>query len=290
MELFKYLKSDVGLKVLETGLIRFSPPSAFNDPFELKPNIFDFLQPDPIEAQEGASRSHFGHEYETLPPFVKSLISPERFHDLVTQKIQLSEHEEVTRAKYLTPYLRGALEERLEAITGVLCLADSDHNLTMWAHYADSHTGVVLAFDTSHEYFKNQDSTSGAPSHLKEVDYHAPRPRLALAGLQMKDIFLAKGNDWNRERESRMFAQLDQANLTCKNEQGETIHLFRFPQEAVTRVILGCRSTLDTRRKAIHVISTTPSLKGVQVFLSSADKEEYRLNFDPISLDDTLES
>jgi hypothetical protein len=290
MELFKYLKSDVGLKVFETGLIRFSPPSAFNDPFELKPNICDFLQPDPIEAQEGASRNHFGHEYETLPTFVKLLLSPEQFHDLVTQKIQLSEHEEVSRAKYLTPYLRGALEERLEAITGVLCLADSDHNLTMWAHYADSHTGMVLAFDTSHEYFKNQDATSGAPSYLKEVDYHAPRPRLTLAGLQMKDIFLAKGNDWERERESRMFAQLDRANQSSKNEQGETIHLFRYPQEAITKVILGCRSTEKTLQEVLRLKSITPSLSRARIFRATPDRNEYRLNFIPVDLDMPLES
>ena len=39
MTLFKYISPDICIKVLESGLIRFTQPIAINDPFEAIPLI-----------------------------------------------------------------------------------------------------------------------------------------------------------------------------------------------------------------------------------------------------------
>lgn len=41
MKLFKYL-TESRTSILRDGLIRFTPPQAFNDPFELKPCVDSF--------------------------------------------------------------------------------------------------------------------------------------------------------------------------------------------------------------------------------------------------------
>ncbi|EPJ44297.1 MAG: hypothetical protein OFPII_35920 [Osedax symbiont Rs1] len=36
---------------------------------------------------------------------------------------------------------------------GILSMTERIDNLLMWSHYADSHTGFVIGFDPSHDFF-----------------------------------------------------------------------------------------------------------------------------------------
>lgn len=46
MNLYKYISSDVWTKILKEKKLRFSPPSVFNDPFEMQP-FYEPLCEDP---------------------------------------------------------------------------------------------------------------------------------------------------------------------------------------------------------------------------------------------------
>jgi hypothetical protein len=59
--------------------------------------------------------------------------------------------------------------------------------------------------------------------------------------------FLTKSQDWSYEREWRMFLPLDDAEYP--NDVRGRFHLFPYPPDAVTAVILGARCTNDTREK-----------------------------------------
>lgn len=281
MELYKYLKLSVGLKVLQTGLIRFSPPRAFNDPFELKPNIAGFAPSDQI-ADCGREKSPqiLESEYRDLPFFIKAALPYDQFAAL-TEKMLWPEFGAQTGTQMLAPYVRRALEDRLEEIAGLLCLTESHDNLTMWAHYGESHQGMVIGFDASHTYFRNSDGSAGAPSNLKPVIYWGSRPKLTWSGLKSEDIFLAKGEDWKYEREWRMFAQLDKAN-SIEQIELEPVHLFRYPQESVTKVIMGCRATPETVDQVKTVMTSIPKLSRTEILKASADRTKYRLNFEKV--------
>lgn len=235
MELYKYFKAEVGLKTLETGLIRFSPPNAFNDPFEMKPNIIGLTSSDQLdESIREEIPEEIKDEYLKLPAYIKSSMPFEEYLRFAAERIPGIQAGVKTSAQWLSPFLRMALEERIEKIIGVLCLTDSDSNLTMWVHYADSHKGLVIGFDTSHAFFSSTDTGSGQPCHLKEVTYCGDRPKLTFSGLRAEDIFLTKGEDWSRENEWRMFAGLGAGKVEVTKE-GEEIHLFTHPHESVNK-------------------------------------------------------
>lgn len=276
MELYKYLKFSDGLKVLQTGLIRFSPPQTFNDPFELKPNIAGFSPSDELDFNMERLPQILESEYQNFPPYIKTALPYDRYVEL-TKKISWPESDAQTGTQMLAPYLRKTFEDRLEKIVGILCLSESHENLTMWAHYGDKHQGMVIGFDTTHPYFQNLDGSAGVPCHLKLVIYHGSRPKLTWSGLASENIFLAKGEDWECEKEWRMFAQLDKAKIE-QTEDG-TIHLFPFPPESVTKVIIGCRAKPEAVDQVKTAMASNPNLLRDVLFKAAADPTNYCLNF-----------
>lgn len=281
MELYKYLKLSDGLKVLQTGLIRFSPPQAFNDPFELKPNIAGFAPSDELtDFSIKRSPQVLESEYRGLPSFIKTALPYDQYIEL-TKKILWPESVAQTGTQMLAPYVRKALEDRLEELVGLLCLTENHQNLTMWAHYGEKHQGMVIGFDATHPYFQNSDGSAGAPCHLKPVIYYGSRPKLTWSGLMSEDIFLAKGEDWECEKEWRMFAQLDKANSIVPIE-AELVHLFHYPQESVTKVIIGCRATLETVAQVKTAMASIPNLSRAEILKASTDSAKYCLNFDKV--------
>lgn len=281
MELYKYLKLSVGLEVLQTGLIRFTPPQEFNDPFELKPNIAGFASSEKLAKLSGEkSPQVLKSEYQSLPSFVKAVLPYDQYIAL-TKPMLWPESSTQTGAEILAPYVRKALEDRLEKIAGILCLTESHENLTMWAHYGDKHQGMVIGFDANHPYFQNSDGSAGAPCQLKPVIYNGMRPKLTWSGLKSADIFLAKSDDWECEKEWRMFAQLDKANSIVPIESGWA-HLFHYPQESVTKVIIGCGATLETVAQVKTAMASIPNLSQAKLFKATADNAKYCLNFDKV--------
>ena len=78
-----------------------------------------------------------------------------------------------------------------------------------------------------------------------------------------------------------MFAQLDKASSIKQTEFGP-IHLFRYPQESVTKVIVGCRATPETVDQVKMVMTSIPKLSQAENLKASADSAEYCLNFEKV--------
>jgi len=80
---------------------------------------------------------------------------------------------------------------------GVLCATTDPLNLLMWGHYASSHTGVCVRFDTRYNPFLN----------AKRVTYEDERPVLRPLsrdrGRQAAEASLVKARLWSYEREWR---------------------------------------------------------------------------------------
>lgn len=148
----------------------------------------------------------------------------------------------------------------------------------MWAHYADSHRGFVIEFDSAHPFFNQQLSIKCAPIFLREVEYHEERPQLTFSGLTPSDIFLAKSCDWKDEQEWRMLAPLDNSAKTVF-DKGETIHLFEYPREAVTKVFLGCRSSPKLKDDLRSILSSDSRFSNTKIWRASVDPQQFKLNF-----------
>lgn len=105
---------------------------------------------------------------------------------------------------------------------GVFCLSEIFDSSPMWAHYADGGNGIVIEFDTGHDFFKQ--------FVLAKVKYSNRRPVVG----KDKNTLAVKSLDWSYEKEWRY--------LTTVWSGGDFLHQhqaisYEIPLEAVTSVI-----------------------------------------------------
>ena len=101
-------------------------------------------------------------------------------------------------------YIYDTRQKKIAKI-GVCCFSKNNTNLLMWSHYADSHQGICLEFDSKHEPF----------SKTFEVEYKSEIPNinsdLLFEGEQnaeyIKKLLSFKSIDWKQEEELRIFHQ-----------------------------------------------------------------------------------
>ncbi len=154
---------------------------------------------------------------------------------------------------------------------GLTCFSEIPTDLLMWAHYADSHGGLVIGFDTNHQVF----STLG---RLFPVKYRLRRPRLSSA-VANDDAFVhlgVKSRDWKYEREWRLVTDLSSCSL-----DSEGAYVRRFPADMVRVVILGLRHSPTLRLRTIEWAQCHPT---ATIQRARLDSLRFRLH-----LDDNLE-
>lgn len=153
-------------------------------------------------------------------------------------------------------WLRGRMGQ-----LGMLSLSQTPDNLLMWAHYANSHTGLVLGFDSCHKWFKKGSVYYGEPGFgktyvnlggLQTVKYAREMPDASSSGRRRipVKVFVTKSTDWSYEKEVRKFRHLSES--SCTVGQGK-VHLFEFPRDLVKEVILGCQSSSELESKVRHL-------------------------------------
>jgi hypothetical protein len=176
VSLYKYVAPDRWGNIFKDGLIRFTQPSVFNDPFEMQPYfecleeetamrevMGDFLGGDSIKKFfDGALRV----EYLGIPPEVKDVVTLDVLRRLVEERLKNDEVEiretlEQTIAQMSNKNGQFTGEMRndllfLNKLVGILSLTEKRDNLLMWAHYAHDHQGLVIEFDDTHEYFHRE--------------------------------------------------------------------------------------------------------------------------------------
>ena len=251
--LYKFVTPE-RVDVLATGLIRFTQPSALNDPFELRPVFEGFLTEAQIveatnptwEMLEDALRQR----YATLPSDAQALYSIDSIVQLVKGSPHLIEKSlapfaaEARRViSDFTPHAREILSKALQTKVGILSLSESVTNPLLWAHYASSHKGFAFELSSNHPYFSRRRSESDELYHLRKVKYVDRRDSgRALSEIDGDDLFVTKETSWKYEEEWRMLALLDDAEEIVEVD-GDSVYLFSFPMEAIRSVILGARSS-----------------------------------------------
>ena len=119
-----------------SGLLRFTPPVAFNDPFETRAFVTGFLRPETrreLAARLSIRSSTWGSEIADL--------AATAVDQLLAKAYQEAQGESFGKAFWeSSPY-----SERRDS-------------LLMWAHYARSHTGLAVGFDASNPFFAQMSS------------------------------------------------------------------------------------------------------------------------------------
>lgn len=119
VRLFKYVTIDTLMHILSSG-IRFTQPSAFNDPFELLPEICVPVD----QAEQQVTISFDIMAKRRVPPVGEVSESSEDYNccDITSRNIV----------------------KELNGSIGILCLSRVSDSLLMWSHYADQYAGAVI--------------------------------------------------------------------------------------------------------------------------------------------------
>lgn len=192
--------------------------------------------------------------------------------------------------------LEKAREQLSEAMTralGILCLTTKFDNLLMWAHYAQSHEGMVIELDGESKFFRQvftelqnseviDEELSKDYGYLKEVEYSKTRPAIIISHVKSFDPFLIKGEEWSYEEEWRMLMPTALAQQIGKDKKGADVFLYEIPRTAITKVILGCRASDELFNLVKHTKESSPELSHLQIEKMTLDEKDFRLISNPI--------
>lgn len=254
--LYKYMVADRIGDVLDGGMVRFTHLLDTNDSFEVRKTFRRFAGPKFREMMKGAALA---------------AITPEYIDQLMQQKlaeaglnIRIAVVRKMVKQKYgmsIDDFMRSQMGGFVEMFSGgldfvkspeeflteigsiLLCFSLSERYdiATMWAHYGGNHTGLVVAFDTDHPWFKNVKNP--AESKLQKIKYLDGQNDELFDDLQA--AFSSKATDWAYEREWRLNCAMKQIEKTV--DLGvDKIHLRSFPPEAVISAIVGAKASGDT--------------------------------------------
>jgi hypothetical protein len=201
------------------------------------------------------------------------------------QKLQLLEDAQRRfEKKPVTAELAG-FQHLYDNEIGLYCLTEESASLLMWPHYADSHRGICLEFDTSQWPFNLAWS----------VRYSDEYPRIdrsaETADETLQKSLLTKSVCWSYEREWR---------LIMRNPSAEQLHgfggrsddhakwtraqhgpgLYKFPKEALTKVIFGLRSGPAEKEKVRKWIANA----GLSIRFAEAQQDRERFEIHIVDL------
>jgi hypothetical protein len=288
MKLYKYVTSD-RIDILIDGFVRFTQPAAFNDPFEMSPFIKEIASDAEIEAiLDDQHVARVNEEYMKQNREFRRAHKFESYLKGFPKDELLVEIKASAHGKALDQ-IRESLPVSFNQALGVLCLTTKFDNLLMWAHYANSHTGFVIEFDGDHPFFKREfldvSSLTGIDEeltkdygHLIKVDYQDQRPQISVSSVKSFESFLVKSREWEYEDEWRMLMPSAHADLVKDNQPFDTL-LYKLPINAVTKVILGHRSSEGLYKEFVNLkASDTKKYGHVEIKKMSLDQMEFKLN------------
>jgi Protein of unknown function (DUF2971) len=141
----------------------------------------------------------------------------------------------------------------------------------MWSHYADNHTGLVLAFDTSQPPFSQipKDCWLAVNYSDKKPDYIYSQKEGEFRK-KMFAVAATKAGDWSYEKEIRIIL----ADSAIRDRR-----FLRLTPKCIAAVYCGCRISA-TEKKAVQAVLTTPHFKHVELWLATLDESEYALKFE----------
>ncbi|WP_299983339.1 DUF2971 domain-containing protein [Desulfobacula sp.] len=251
MKTYKYLGRNAAECFLKDQTLRITQPKALNDPFELQP---EFIVNDEtlLEGMEFSCKFVLN---ENVSSYEKYLI---KGNSLAARTKKLDNRKLISR-----------LSEQI----GILCLTRADTllpvNLLMWAHYAESHQGIVVELKTNCDFIK-----SG-----KEVHYVPRRPiidaKIFLENetVSIDDLYF-KSDEWFYENELRLTKILSDCTETGKKDSlGYYVYLCGVPIDSIECIYIGCNASESLKTASLRLHQNV----GIKVMYLRAHDEEYKL-------------
>jgi hypothetical protein len=249
LHFYKYMTAATAQAALRSRTLRWSSPLIFNDPFDTPRKLsFDCTARELQEAlaAELATLIETGADIPSGAPILLSaMLSLIKLHKNQDIRSLLANDLRTEALRHIPAPATGfnALQEHWDSLIPtmrILCLSEVPHSTAMWAHYAESHRGVVIEFEAS-------DSVDSPLLIARPIVYRDGPPRLptkaewveSLLGrkrIDLKEFFtdyqFVKSQDWASEKEWRVLSYA---------RPGETGSHSQYPfsVEELSRVIVG---------------------------------------------------
>jgi hypothetical protein len=221
--------------------------------------------------------------YEELPDPAKRLISLDFIKMQIKKQREDSGPTLYEQIQSFVPMFQSIMNRKFNELLGIFSLTEKPDNLLMWSHYADSHEGFVIGFDTTNPYFDQRKGPHDEFRYLRKVEYRYQRPQISLTELTGIEVFLVKSSDWAYEHEWRIIRAIPEADEVIPGKL-YPIYLFRFPANAVIEVILGSRMSQDCRDAISHIVLKSGQFDNVRVLQAVPDEKEFRIVFQDLHI------
>lgn len=239
------------------------------------------------EIYDAQHEAQVREEYVKMNREQRRAVKFEDFLKRYPKELMLPRVKESAKGKALD-HARESLSIAMSQAIGILCLTGKPDNLLMWAHYADSHSGLVIEFDVENEFFKQvfedplspiglDEDLSKDYGYLKQMVYSEHRPEITISSVKSFDSFLFKSNDWKYEEEWRMLMPTANASKVAKDDDGVDVFLYEVPRSAITKVILGCRASDALLQSVKKIKESNADLSHLIVEKMDMDEKDFRL-------------
>lgn len=217
-------------KSIVNNTIYLASPSSFNDPFDCSPAFSPSLTPDGAYAlaRRYLSREHPKWDETKVDLAAKQFVAQTSGADMAVVAQGLREGYELVR-DWLALY----------------CVSATCSSALMWSHYADSHRGICIGYDSGMDVF-----AKAQPVTYSHVRYTVD-PVHDSDELRLTNSLLLKSADWKYEKEWRY--------IDFESMPGD----YQLTGPVIRQVILGAKiSTLDESRVAgwIEQLEHKPNL------------------------------
>jgi len=243
---YQSFNADYLREVIVDGVIHFSKPSDFNDPWDCRPWFDSECLGDPeileqhVQWYIGVSRKH----------------RPDIPADQVHQTADAYRRDPSALASKVREFSQ-ALARAVDGRYRVYCLSPKSNSELMWAHYTAKHQGVCLEFAVRNEFF-----CTALP-----ITYAESYPRFSMIGFSGTEEHIAplltKSAVWSYEQEFRLISdeEGDPRDTIVTVGGKKTI-----PPGSLTAVIFGCLAPDSIKESIAQMVRASahrPTLKTV---------------------------
>lgn len=264
--LFKYL-GPARIDVLQNLKVRFTQPCQLNDPFESAL----LVQLDAL--------ADFEAQMEDL---ARELV-PETEEEFA----QLEEAKANARAytkSLLKPEAAGqSVANMINKAQGVLSLSRTNDSLLMWSHYGDSHKGLALGLDDSHDWFRVKNGLGNVTKPHNVVYTSVRSPVVADTEDFYERLLCYKSLEWAYEQEVRIFRTFGSSREEFEQNRPDQVHLFPVPKDCIKEIYIGANASAELRGQILEIVRA--KRLDVKIFEAYIDHERYGLKFRPVEFE-----
>jgi hypothetical protein len=279
MGLFKYT-DHFGVDIIRNLQLKVTPPNELNDPFEFSPYLVgkitdEFVQAlmtetSPIELYEKMKKSGV----QKMPQFEKFA---ESLKELIPQV-----------AKDTVPFFQSWTDEIISNVLneasnqiGLVCFSEEENNILLWSHYTDGHKGMLIEFESSHEYFTKHSKFQNVTYSEQRVPFDPTWPEDSLNFKQINQkIIYTKNSHWSYEKEWRSKFPLTLDWCQQKTVDQKILYFTHIPPNLIRRIVLGYRCSPEIERQ----VREAREQKNLKFSLEKAflHPTEFKVEYKPI--------